>query len=170
MPQFDRRRVVAKGVQQPIEIVSGFGHALEAEWKLDQKRSELAGRRERFNPAFERVDIRRRHRSPVDGHTGMRELLIQLHRELEILRRAFHPSEGGVGAGLAVKGAVDLDGVEALGIEAQLVKAAFAILGKRVEDAVPGALAGGVVPARGPDSQRHPIRIIGWSLRYLRLL
>jgi hypothetical protein len=79
----------------------------------------------------------------IDRHVRVRELLIQLHREFEIGGRALDPAERRVGTRLAVKGAVHLDGVEALRIEAQLVETALAVLGQRIEDAVPRTLAGG---------------------------
>jgi hypothetical protein len=53
---------------------------------------------------------------------GVREFLVQLDREFEVGGCAFHPAQRRVGARLAVKRAVHLHGVEALRIEAQLVK------------------------------------------------
>ena len=55
-------------------------------------------------------------------HLRVRELLIQLERELEARRRALRPAARDLGPRLAVEGRVHLDGVEVLGVEAQLVE------------------------------------------------
>ena len=160
MPQLDRQLVFRKRFQEPAQVINRLVLPLKAERELNQERSELAGGGKRIDPALERIDVGLRDGTGIDGHVRVGELLVHLHRELEVPRRALDPAEGGVGARLAIEGAVHLDGVEALRVEAQLVKAAFAVLGQRIEDAVPRTLAGRVVPAGGPDPQRHTTTII----------
>jgi hypothetical protein len=62
----------------------------------------------------------------------MRELLIELQRELEARWRALDPAACDVGARLAVEGRVHLDGVEVLGVEAQLIEPGRAAFFERV--------------------------------------
>ena len=80
----------------------------------------------------------------------MRELLVQLERELEARRRALDPGLRDVGLRLAVEGRVHLDGVEVLGVEAKLVEVGRSLALRprgRIKQAVPLALAGRVAPA-----------------------
>ena len=77
-------------------------------------------------------------------HLRVRELLIQLQRELEARRRALDPAARDVGPRLTVERRVHLDGVEVFGVEAQLVEPlgpGALGAGRRVEEAVPLALA-----------------------------
>src|SRR5215510_2958667 len=88
----------------------------------------------------------------------MRELLIELQRELEVCWCPLDPAAGDLGARLAVERRVHLDGVEVLGIEAQLIETGRAGLlrsGRGIEESVPLPLAGRVVPARGSDVKAH---------------
>src|SRR5512145_1973547 len=87
-------------------------------------------------------------------HLGMRELLIQLQRELEPRRSATGPAFRRRGRRYSIEGRVDLDRVEVLGIERQLVELATASgrAPRRVEDAVPCSLSRRVTPARCPDT------------------
>ena len=132
-----------------LMVVIPFGPLLA--WK----RGDLAGGRERIDPALERIDICLGDGAGIDRHAGMCELLEHFHGELEAGRSALCPPQGDVRPRLAVEGAVDLNAVEALGVEGEFVEAPGPILGAGVEDAVPGAPAAGIVPARGADAKRH---------------
>jgi len=90
---------------------------------------------------------------PLLEHAGVRELLIQLDRELEPRRRARDPGARHLGARLAVERRVHLDRVEVLGVERELVKALRPTPRRRIENTVPRAFAGRVVPARRPDPE-----------------
>src|ERR1051325_11668710 len=92
----------------------------------------------------------------------MRELLIQLQREVEVCRRACRPPAGDRRARLTVEGAVHLDRIEVFGVETQLVE----MVGSgalrtclRVKQPVPGPFSRWVVPARSADTYvAHPLR------------
>ena len=75
---------------------------------------------------------------PLLEHPRVRELLIQLDRELEIRRRPLGPAARDLGSRLAVERRVHLDGVEVLGVVGELVEP-FGVRARRVEDAVPRA-------------------------------
>src|SRR5687768_9543746 len=90
----------------------------------------------------------------------MRELLIQLERELEACRRPLRPGTRNLGARLTVKRRVHLDGVEMFRVEAQLVEVPGLRLfraRRRVEQPVPGAFTGWVIPARCTYFYSHTV-------------
>src|SRR5439155_16037527 len=83
----------------------------------------------------------------------MRELLIELERELEIPRRSRGPSFRRLRRGHAVEARVHFHGIEVLGVEREIVEAALLLrcrLG--IEDPVPRALARRIVPTRCADT------------------
>src|SRR5215471_4479178 len=82
----------------------------------------------------------------------MCELLPQLGGEAEASGHLRGPRARGVLIRRPIERAVDLDGVEEVGVVRQLV-----LVGEfgGVEEVVPGALALGVTPTRGPDVDRH---------------
>jgi hypothetical protein len=86
----------------------------------------------------------------------MRELLIQLDRELEVRRCPLRPRARNLASGLTVERGVHFDGIEMLGVERELVEAFRPLTHLRIEHAVPRALAGRIVPARRADAKiRH---------------
>src|SRR5580765_3769205 len=85
----------------------------------------------------------------------MRELLIELDGEVEPGRGPAHPAFGDLRPRLAVKRRVDFDRVEPFGVEGELVEPAPAVPRPRVENPVPRAASGGVVPARRADPRVH---------------
>ena len=89
-------------------------------------------------------------------HVRVRELLIQLQRELEIRRRPLRPFLHRRDRGHAIERRVHLHGVEVLGVKGELVELGRAARAARrlggIEDAVPGAFAGGIAPAGRPDA------------------
>ena len=157
-----RRDTRGSDFEQPFQIGAGLRLVLEAGGKLRQQRAQLV----RFaRAARSRRGTRRRPCCPsLDGspagrfreHVRVRELLIQLQRELEIRRRPLRPFLHRRDRGHAIKRRVHLDGVEVLGVKGELVELGRAARAARrlggIEDAVPGAFAGGIAPAGRPDA------------------
>src|SRR5688572_21888012 len=83
----------------------------------------------------------------------MCELLVQLHRELEAVRRPIRPRPRHLGAGLTVERRIHFDCVEVLGVERQLVEALRPLPRRRVEHTVPRPAPRRVIPARRPDAE-----------------
>src|SRR4029450_4917912 len=83
----------------------------------------------------------------------MCELLIQLHGKQEVCGRPLQPATSHPGVRHAIEGRIPLDGVEALGVVAQLVESASA--SRRVEHAIPGPAPARVIPAGGADADGH---------------
>ena len=97
--------------------------------ELRQQRTELAGWRERIDGGAELVDVLLREIPGVLPrglliHARVRELLVQLERELEGGRRAIHPALSRGRRRDPVERRIDFDRVEVLGVEAQLVESA----------------------------------------------
>ena len=88
----------------------------------------------------------------------MGEFLVALDGELEIGRRTPRPTERDVSAWLAVERAVDLDDVEALGVEGEFVEPALAVVRERIADAIPRAPPSRVIPPRCPDAEPHTLK------------
>src|SRR5262245_13303210 len=155
MTKLDRHRIVAELAEQPFDVFAGVGRLVEAGRKLREQGAEPATCRQRLDAAFELIDVLARDRALIVGHQRVRELLVELDGEVEVRRRALDPTKRRGRPRLAVKCAVHLDAVEPLGIEAELVEATIAIFRIGIEDAVPGAAAGGIVPAGRADAQVH---------------
>src|SRR5262249_4756512 len=85
-------------------------------------------------------------------HARVRELLIELHGELEAGRRPLGPRAADLRARLPVERRVHFDRVEVLRVVRELVEPVPPRL--RIEDAVPRALAGRIVPPGRPDPQQ----------------
>jgi hypothetical protein len=82
----------------------------------------------------------------------MCELLIELYRELESGRSAICPAVSDLGAWLPIKRRVDFDRVEMFGVERELVETFRTTARGRVENPVPCAGTGRIVPARRADA------------------
>ena len=178
MAELDGHRVVAKGAQQPFQVLARRRRILEARGKLREHGAELAARGQRIDPAAELVEIRgvgkreRAHRvsigagvvgqrvdDPFLEHARVGELLIQLHRELEAVRRPIRPRARHLRARLTVEGRIHLDGVEVLRVERELVEALRPLPRRRVEHTVPRPAARRVIPSRRADAQVRAWRI-----------
>ena len=175
VPQLDGDRVVVEDAQELREIVARRRAVLEARRELRQQRAQTARRDASGSMPARNSSMSvcvtcasRSSSGPSDPgarlerclaeHLRVRELLIELERELEARRRPLRPGARHLGARLPVEGRVHLDGVEVLGVEAQLVEVlrAGALRSRgRIEEAVPRPLAGRVVPARGADAKTH---------------
>src|SRR5207248_2440933 len=81
---------------------------------------------------------------------GMGELLPQLGGEAEVSRDFGCPGAGGVLIRRPIKRAVDLNGIEILGVKAKLL-----LVGelRGIEHTIPRALTLGIAPARSTDVQ-----------------
>src|SRR4030095_1641433 len=128
---------------------------MKAGRELRQQRTQASTDGERFDAAFELIDVRARDGAGIVRHQWVSELLIELDREVEMHGRALDPAERGRGARWTVERTVDFDGVEALRIETELVQAATPMRGEAIENAVPRAPADRVIPTRRADSQLH---------------
>src|SRR6266850_5950692 len=171
MPQLHGHRILGKRAKQLREVLARFRCVLEARRELCEQRAQLAGRSERFDARAEVVDVRlgdlreeveqgtlgarRPLQRGLAKHLRVREFLIELQREVEAGRRAFGPPSRHLVARLAVEGGIHLDRIEVLGVETQLVElvgSGALRTGLRIEQAVPGSLAGRVIPARRADA------------------
>src|SRR5690606_10424741 len=132
----------------------------EAGGKLREQGAELAGGRERIDRGAEFVDVLRPEVQRIGAgrlleHLGVRELLKEFERELEVGRRALRPAGGRRGRRHAIERRVDLDGVEVVRVEAEFVELAASTRTtscRRVEDPVPGPFTRWVAPAGRPDA------------------
>src|SRR3954462_6683801 len=124
MPQFDGELVVAERLEQPLQVIKRGIVVFEARRKLREKGAQLAACRERLNASLEIVEVRRVwFRECVEEgvvrirlvgarplaelllvHLRVRELLVELHRELEARRRPVGPLAANVHTRLTVKG------------------------------------------------------------------
>ena len=171
VPELHRDGVLAEDLQQPSEVRAGLRRVLEARRKLREQRTKLAGGCQRLEPGFELIDVGAvdsRERVELLGrgrqvaqaarlvHAGVRELLIQLERELESRRRSLRPAAACIGTWGAVEAGVHLHGVEVLGVVRELVEPGhrrLAALPQGIEQAVPRALARRVAPAGRADAK-----------------
>src|SRR5204862_2077097 len=115
-------RITGKCAQQPGEILARRRRVFEARRELREQRSELSRRRNRVDASTKLVEVRRgrpgqlvqrrragarafrkRLRDALLVHARVRELLIQLERELEVVRRTRGPAARDVRARLTVK-------------------------------------------------------------------
>ena len=96
MPQLDGDRVIAEALQQPLQVLARVRLVLEAGRKLREQRAQLAGVGQRIDCRAELVDVLLAEVHGIAAgrlveHLRVRELLIELQRELEARRRALGP-------------------------------------------------------------------------------
>src|SRR3972149_1275633 len=150
MAQLDCQGIVLELLQDVGEYLLALRRSPKPLGELDQQAGELTFFSDRIDAAPKLVVVLLRHvrlnASRPSEHPRMSELLPNLDRELEILRRHLDPVPRCPRIDEPIEGRVHLDHVENLAIELQLI-----LRLRRVEDPVPGPLPLWIGPARGAD-------------------
>src|SRR5262249_7739112 len=151
-----RKTVASEPMNQVFQILDGRFVWPEAGRKLSQQHAQLARLGQWSDALSEDIEVLLGDKRLLSGgrlvHLGVSELLPQLDGKAEVLRHLACPRFGGVLVRRAIERAVDLDGVEVLGVEAQFV---FVLQLGWVKRALPRALALGIAPARGADIEKR---------------
>ena len=116
MPQLDSLRVVAKDIEQRFQAIHRFRRVFKACGKLKQQASKLLRLGQWRDARLEILDFQG---SPFGF--AVSELLPHLHRELEVVRRAFCPAFRCPRSAGTIERGIDLDGIEVTRVELQLV-------------------------------------------------
>src|SRR3990172_1812435 len=146
MAQLDCRWIVLELLQDVRDGFLILRRSPKPLGELDQQAGELTFFSDRIDAAPKLVVVLLRHirlrASRPSEHPRMCELLPDLDRELEILRRHLDPVPRGPRIDEPIEGRVHFDRVENLTIELQLILRLL-----RVEDPVPGPLPLWIGPA-----------------------
>jgi len=138
--ELDRVPPVGQGVEPRAET---FVVAVEVRRQLPQHRTETAGLDQGFDPLVEALDAL----TEVAQTPDVCQIATRLDGEGERIGRLAHPRRDRFPARQSVEGRVDLDGVEALGVE---LEPATLRLTRRIETSAPIV----VIPSGTPDADR----------------
>ena len=116
VPQLYSLWVILKDVKQRRQAVHRFRRVFKACGKLKQQASKLLRLGQWRDARLEILDFQG---SPFGF--AVSELLPHLHRELEVVRRAFCPAFGCLRSAGTIERGIDLDGIEVTRVELQLV-------------------------------------------------
>ena len=174
MPQLDRDRVAGERAQQIGEVVARRRRVLEARRETARaarpacrttpagrcRGGTRRGRRRWAGPARRAARTRRRAspgsaaREPLLEHPRVRELLIELDRELEARGRALGPLARDLRRAAGRRTSSSPRRCRSARRRSDSSSNPFGRAARRrIEDAVPRALAGRVVPARRADAE-----------------
>ncbi len=156
--QLDRGGQVAEGLEQPGEVVARRRLVVKTRRELHEQRRQPSRLGQRRDALTKQVNIGARDVPLVDAtalqvHVRMRELLVELHGELEVVGRAPAPALGERDLRHPIERGVDLDAPEPPGVERQLVEPTWPRL--RIEHAIPRALAARIAPTGSTYEKRH---------------